>query len=79
VNVERMNNGVPGVLERIINERGLKKKAVAERAGMEPQKLSDILSNRRLLKVSDLVSLAHALDCTPNDLIVGRSTDQRTA
>ena len=46
----------------------MKKCIVAERAGMSAQMLTDIFANRRLLKMCDIVSLAKALGCTPNDL-----------
>ena len=66
--VEVANHGVPETVARIIASKGLKKKFVAERVGMTAQRLSDIMANRRVLKMCDLVALSSALGVTPNDL-----------
>ncbi|MBQ2956151.1 MAG: helix-turn-helix transcriptional regulator [Clostridia bacterium] len=68
MDIATMNHGVPETIERLIAEKGMKKCIVAERAGMSAQMLTDIFANRRLLKMCDIVSLAKALGCTPNDL-----------
>ena len=68
MDIATMNHGVPEMVEKIIDEKGMKKCIVAERAGMSAQMLTDIFANRRLLKMCDVVSLARALGCTPNEL-----------
>lgn len=69
MNYADMNHGVPENIERMINDKGLKKRVVAERAGMNAQTLSDIFANRKLLKIHDLIALAGALECTPAELM----------
>ena len=71
MNIATMNHGVPEAIERIIIKKGMKKCIVAERAGMSAQMLTDIFANRRLIKMCDVVALARALDCSPNDFFEG--------
>ncbi len=54
--------------EAIIREKGLKKKSVAEKAGYSKQQFSNLLNGRKILKESDILRIATALDVTPNDL-----------
>ena len=68
MSITTMNATIPVAVARIIEERGLKQRAVAKRAGMSDQTLSDMLNGRRLIKAKDILALAHALDVTPNDL-----------
>ena len=67
MNIATMNHGVPEAIERMIIKKGMKKCVVAERAGMTAQMLTDLFANRRLIKMCDVVALAQALDCSPND------------
>ncbi len=71
MDIATMNHGVPEAIEQIILRKGMKKCVVAERAGMSAQMLTDIFANRRLIKMCDLVSLARALDCSPNEFFKG--------
>jgi len=68
MNISTMNSIVPAAIERIIEKRGMKKCVVAARANMTPQILNDMLNGRRLIKASDIVMIAQALDVTPNEL-----------
>lgn len=52
----------------IIKERGLKKSAIAKKAGYSAHQFSDFLHGRRIIKASDIYSIAKALEVTPNDL-----------
>ncbi len=54
--------------KRFIEKKGLKQKAVAERAGYSPKKFSDMLNNRSIIRSSDILKISKALDVTPNDL-----------
>lgn len=54
--------------KRIIKERGLKNRAVAEKAGYSDQQFSNMLNNRRIITCSDVMRIASALGVTPNDL-----------
>ena len=67
-NISYMNASVPKCILRIINEKGMKQCAVAERVGVSKQMFSDMLNGRRLIKPSDIVAISKALDVTPNDL-----------
>lgn len=66
--ISTMNANVPNVISRLINERGLKQKIVAERSGLTAQQFTDLLNVRRLIKVCDIVAIACALEVQPNDL-----------
>lgn len=55
-------------INNIINVRGLKKSAVAKRAGYSAHQFSDFLHGRRTIKASDIYSIAKALEVTPNEL-----------
>lgn len=54
--------------KRIIERRGLKNKAIAQRAGFSIQQFSAMLNHRRVIKDVDVIAIANALDVTPNDL-----------
>lgn len=55
-------------IEKIMLEKGLKKKAVAQKAGLTPQQFSDMLNGRRVIKHSDIAFICDALEVTPNDI-----------
>lgn len=56
-------------IRRIIQEKGIKQTFVAKKAGMTDQQLTDILNNRRLLRVEHLSPLAQALGVSVEKLI----------
>ena len=66
--IEQTNGMVPEAIRKIIDQKGLKPQTVANRAGMKPQALNDILNHRRMLKPYDIIPIATALGVTPNDL-----------
>lgn len=53
---------VQGNLRRVIDEKGLIKKGVAERAGISAQALSDILTGRKVIRADMVPALAAAVD-----------------
>lgn len=55
-------------IERIIEEKGLKKTGVAARAGFTLQQLSDMLGGRKTIKASMIPALSGALGVEPNEL-----------
>ncbi len=55
-------------LSEIIQKKGIKKCVVAERAGLTPNMLSDMLNGRKIIRESNILSLAAVLEVTPNDL-----------
>lgn len=56
------------VMERVIFEKGLKKRTVAEQIGLTPQQFSDLLNGRRRLKSTDVLPICEALDISPDEL-----------
>lgn len=59
---------VAGNTRRIIQERGLKQNRVAERAKIPPKTFSSLLCGRKVIRETDIVAIANALNVTPNDL-----------
>ena len=55
-------------IERIIAEKGYKKNAVAKRAGISGQKLSDMLNGRAIIRAEIVPNICKALNVDPNDL-----------
>lgn len=53
-----------------IKNRGFKQAAIADKAGLTNQQLSDIVNKRRRLDANEMVSLCRAMGITPNDLLV---------
>lgn len=75
---EEYNIVLPDNIARIINERGMKQGAVAERAGYSKQQLSDMLNGRRIIKPCDALAIANTLGVTMNELFkVPKSRDRR--
>lgn len=70
MNISYLNASVPKAIMKIIEERGMKQCAVATKAGMTPQMLSDMLYGRRIIKPIDIVQLAKALEVMPNELFI---------
>ena len=68
MNIAVTNSIVPENIEKIITSKGIKKCAVAQRAGITPQAFNDMLNGRKVIRVKDLVALAKALEVTPGDL-----------
>lgn len=74
--IEKSNSVVPGNVVRIINNRGLKQSAVAEKAGYGKQTFNAMMNGRKIIKVSDLIAIAKALNATPNDLLAQHPLDR---
>lgn len=53
---------------KIIEEKGMKHRAVAAKAGFSAKQFSALLNDRRTIRDGDIVAIANALDVTPNDL-----------
>lgn len=54
--------------KRIIEERGLKQRAVAFKAGIPEKMLSDIINGRVIAKENHIIAISNALNITPNEL-----------
>lgn len=66
--VERYNGSVAKNIKDIIEEKGLKQKAVAKAAGFDEKVFSAMLTNRKIIKVSEIMDIANALGVEPNEL-----------
>lgn len=55
-------------IELIIEDKGLKKKSVAIKAGYTKQQFSNLINGRKTIKPEDIIKIAMALEVTPNDL-----------
>lgn len=67
---------------RIIADKGLKQRAVAAKAGFSEKQFSALMTGRRIIKDTDVMAIAIALDATPNDLFgysAERNTNQSSA
>lgn len=60
--ITECNSPVAENIARIIAEKGLKQVHVSEKDGYSARGLSDMLNGRKLIKVSDLVRIAAALE-----------------
>lgn len=69
MSIKEMNANIPENIVAIIERKGLKKKAVAEKAGISAQDFSQILGGRRLMKISEVLAFAEALDVELNDIM----------
>lgn len=58
-------------LRSAIDESGLKQKVVAERAGMKPAQLNNILCFRKRLDAADIPVFCVVLNTTPDKLFEG--------
>ena len=54
---------------RVIEEKDLKKKAVAKRAGMTSQAMSDIIAGRKVIKADMIPQLAVAMGVSITELV----------
>ncbi|MBC8586083.1 helix-turn-helix domain-containing protein [Youxingia wuxianensis] len=66
--VTNHNANLPDNINRIINERGLKQCAVAERAGYSRQQFNDMLNGRKIIKPCDTLAIAAALGVEAGEL-----------
>ena len=57
--ISEYNAPIAENIERIINEKGLKKAFVAQKAGCTAQMLSDMISGRKIIKACDIVRIIY--------------------
>ncbi len=68
MSVKDYNLVLPQNIIRIINDRGMKQCAVANKAGFSKQQFSDMLNGRKIIKPCDALAIADALEITMNEL-----------
>lgn len=54
--------------KKIIHERGIKQKVIAEKAGYTAQQFSNMLNGRKIIECTDVLRISAVLNVTPNDL-----------
>lgn len=62
-------NGIIANIQNLISQKGIKQCVVAERAGFTPQKFSNILNKRKLLRVENVKAVADAIGVDVNELL----------
>lgn len=60
--------GIGETIVKSISEQGLKKCAVAERAGIRPSRFSKIIHNKSEADAKEIMSICNVLRVTPNYL-----------
>lgn len=55
-------------IRKIMSEKGLKQKYVAEKSDLTEQQFSDILNERKQFKVDYVLPICYALNIKPNEL-----------
>ncbi len=60
---------------KIINDKGLKQKAVAEKAGYSRQQFSDMLNGRKIIRPFDTMAIAVALGVDANALFAKQEAE----
>lgn len=55
-------------IKRIISEKGLKQKCVADNAGFTEKRFSDMVNGRTSIKADDIFRIQDALNVTANEL-----------
>jgi len=68
VTIAEANWRLPENITAIIQNRGLKYAFVAEKSGLSKQQFSDMLRGRKIIKPSDVLSIANALGVSAGDL-----------
>ena len=63
-----MDNVVTSNIRKILDERGLKQCAVAEKAGYTKQQFNAMLNGRRLVTVDDIMAITDVLGVDANVL-----------
>ena len=66
--IAKSNDPVAVGIKKIIDTKGLRQNAVAKRAMLTEQQLSDMLNGRKLIKACDLVPLSEALGVEINEI-----------
>lgn len=63
-----MKSAIAENVKKIIREKCLKQGALAEKAGYDCKKFSNMLNGRKVITDVDVIKIANALEVAPNDL-----------
>ena len=66
--IKTVNYPLDRNIRKIIKERGLKKYAVAVKAGYPAQQFSNMLNGRKIIKPCDALAIAEALEITMDEM-----------
>ena len=66
--IAEMNSPVAENIEKICNEKGFRQGFIAEKAGIQPKRYSDMINGRCIIKPFQIWKIANALDVTVNDI-----------
>lgn len=66
--IEKFNGNLPMRILNLIEKKGLKQNYVARKAGLKDNEFYAMLKNRKIIKPSDIPSIAKALDASIDDL-----------
>lgn len=61
-------NSVAANIKNLAKKSGLKFYVIAERMGVDRRVFSDMINGRRVIRATDIVKFARALNVTPNDI-----------
>ena len=75
MNAIEYNAVLPHNISRLIDKKGLKRGAIAQKSGFNSQQFCDLLKGRRIIKAIDVIRISDALGVTPNELF---ATDHDT-
>lgn len=75
MNISNHNYPVATNICELIDKKGLKNKAVAEKAGYSEQMLSDMLNGRKIIRICDAIRLKNALGVSFNELFADDKKD----
>lgn len=70
MSIQEYNSPVAKNISRIVDNQGLKQRAVAKRANLTTQEMNDMINGRRIIKPRDIPLIAAALGVTPNELFI---------
>ncbi len=68
MNIKEYNFPVSENIAKVINEKGLKQKSIAQKAGYSEQTLSDMLNGRKIIRIIDVIKIKDALEVDTNIL-----------
>lgn len=56
-------------IKKLIEMKGFKKKAIAEKMGYSENQFSALLNGRRKVSLEDIIQICNLLEVEPNDII----------
>ncbi|MBR3740226.1 MAG: helix-turn-helix transcriptional regulator [Clostridia bacterium] len=60
-------------IRALVDESGMKQKAIAKKCGFSEQEFSNMLNGRKVIMGEHIPAIARALGVTPNDIFNGKT------